>query len=125
MMTGPPHSQEDAFGTPPNVRKSRFFFDVREGSRITSDDEGLEFDGVDEAEREAAKAAAEIGRDRLPKGDAREVAIEVRNEQGQRVLTVTVSMHVDRWAPPPAASDGLTPVETAQAGVSGATKLFE
>ncbi len=60
----------------------RFYFDVREGSRFAPDEDGLEFDGLDHAEREAALAAAEIGRDRLPKGDAREITIEVRNEHG-------------------------------------------
>jgi hypothetical protein len=49
----------------------RYFFDTREGQKFTPDDEGLDFDSLDAAEREAACAAAEIGRDRLPKGDAR------------------------------------------------------
>ena len=81
----------------------RFYFDVREGASFIPDDEGLEFDSLDRAEREAAIGAAEIGRDRLPKGDARDVTIEVRNEHRQRVLTVNVSMQVERVAPPPAA----------------------
>lgn len=81
----------------------RFYFDVREGSNFVPDDEGLEFDGMDHAEREAAIAAAEIGRDRLPNGDARTVTVEVRNEPRQRVLTIMVSMSVDRVIPSPAA----------------------
>jgi hypothetical protein len=81
----------------------RFYFDVREGSRFMSDDDGLEFDELDQAEREAATAAAEIGRDRLPRGDAREVTIEVRNEHRQRVLTVTMSLNVERVVPSPVA----------------------
>ena len=81
----------------------RFYFDLREGSLFLPDDEGLEFPGLDEAEREAAEAAAEIGRDRLPKGDARDITIEVRNEHRQRVLTVTVSMQVERVVPSPVA----------------------
>jgi hypothetical protein len=36
-----------------------------------------------------------------PKGDAREVTVEVRNEHRQRVLTITVSMQVERVEPPP------------------------
>jgi hypothetical protein len=64
---------------------------------------GLELANLDRAEREAAHAAAEIGRDRLPSGDAREVTIEVRNEHRQRVLTITVSMHVERVVPSPVA----------------------
>jgi len=81
----------------------RFYFDLREGPRFIPDDEGLEFADLDAAEREAAEAAAEIGRDKLPKGGVRDVTVEVRNEHGQRVLTVTISMHIDRVAPPPLA----------------------
>ena len=103
----------------------RFYFDIREGTRFIPDNEGLEFDSLDAAEREAAEAAAQIGRDKLPKGGTRDITIEVRNEHGQRVLTVAISMHIDRVAPPPTAPGGLTPLDTAQAGLSGATKLFE
>jgi hypothetical protein len=80
----------------------RFYFDVREGASFTPDDEGLELDSLDAAEREAATAAADIGRDRLPKGDAREVTVEVTNEHRQRVLTVTISMEIHRVEPAPA-----------------------
>jgi len=86
----------------------RFYFDTREGSKFIPDDEGLEFPNLDAAEREAAEAAAEIGRDRLPSGDTRDVTVEVRNEHGQRVLTVRVSIEIDRVAPPPVAPGGLT-----------------
>jgi len=81
----------------------RFYFDVREGARFAPDDEGLEFPDLDAAERNAAEAAAEISRDLLPKGEARDVTIEVRNEHRQRVLTVTITMQVDRVHPPPLA----------------------
>ena len=79
----------------------RFYFDVREGAKFVPDDEGMEFPDLDAAEREAAVSAASIGRDLLPKGDAREVTIEVRDEHRQRVLTVTVSMHLARVHPSP------------------------
>jgi hypothetical protein len=79
----------------------RYYFDVREGALFTPDDQGQEFASLDAAERMAAEAAADIGRDRLPKGDSREVTVEVRNEHRQRVLTVTVSMVVHRVAPEP------------------------
>ena len=80
---------------------SRFYFDVREGASFIPDEEGLEFDSLDAAEQEAATAAAEIGRDRLPQGDSREITVEVRNEHRQRVLTVKVSMGIDRVEPSP------------------------
>jgi len=79
----------------------RFFFDVREGPRFVSDQEGMEFDTLSAAEYEAATTAAELGRDRLPKGDAREITVEVRNDQHQRMLTVTISMQVHRVTPEP------------------------
>jgi hypothetical protein len=84
----------------------RFYFDVREGPRFAPDDEGLEFDSLEAAELEAACAAAEIGRDRLPKGEARAVTVEVKNEHRQRVLRVKVSIEVDRVEPPPRLHDG-------------------
>ena len=102
----------------------RYYFDVREGPRLIPDLEGLEFDDLDAAEREAAEAAAAMGRDPLPKSGAREVTVEVRDEHGQRVRTVTVSMHVDRGAPPPIAPGGSTPSETSQAGIVAAAKLL-
>jgi hypothetical protein len=82
----------------------RYYFDVREGTLFAPDEEGLEFESLDAAEYEAACTAAEIGRDRLPGRDAREITLEVSNEHRQRVLTVTVSIRVDRVEPAPAAS---------------------
>jgi hypothetical protein len=79
----------------------RFYFDVHEEARFIPDDEGLELANLDRAEREAAKAAAEIGRDRLPSGDAREITIEVHNEHHRMVLAVMVSMRIKRVFPRP------------------------
>jgi hypothetical protein len=42
------------------------------------------------------RAQAEIGRDDLPNGKAREVTVEVRDEHGQQVLSVAVAMTVRR-----------------------------
>lgn len=79
----------------------RYYFDVREGALFTPDQDGVVFDSLDKAEHEAARAAAEIGRDRLPNGDSREIIVEVRNEHHQRVLTVTVSLEIHRVEPAP------------------------
>jgi hypothetical protein len=81
----------------------RFYFDVREGAKSVPDEEGLEFDSLDAAERESAESAAEIRLDRLPEGDAREVTVEVKNEHRKRVLTVTVSIEFHRVDPEPLA----------------------
>jgi hypothetical protein len=78
-----------------------FYFDIRQGLSFTADEEGMEFPDLDTAEREAAEAVAEIGRDRLPRGDARDITLEVCNEHRQRVLTVRLRMEIDRVDPPP------------------------
>ena len=66
---------------------------------MTPDNEGLEFGSLEAAEYEAARTAAEIGREDLPKGKARDVTVEVRDEHGQPVLNVTVAMTVRRMKP--------------------------
>jgi hypothetical protein len=72
--------------------------------RLIPDQDGMEFDTLDAAEREAVKAATEMGRDRLPKGDAREVTVEVKNEHHRRVLIVTVSIGIHRISSEPTKS---------------------
>jgi hypothetical protein len=84
-----------------DIAVPHFYFDVREGARFVPDEIGLEFDNLDAAERAAAETAAEIGRELLPKGDAREVTVELKNKHRQRVLTVTVSLEIHRVDPPP------------------------
>ena len=79
----------------------RFYFDVREGTKFTVDNEGREFDSLDAAGDEAASAATDIWPDLLPRSDPRAVTVEVRNEHGQWVLTVMVSMEIHRVEPQP------------------------
>ncbi|WP_036345915.1 hypothetical protein [Microvirga sp. BSC39] len=74
----------------------RFYFDVREDGEIIPDQEGLECESLDAAEHLAAVSAADIGRDLLPKGNAREITIEVKDGDGFLLVTVTVAMSVRR-----------------------------
>ena len=83
---------------------ARYYFDIRHGTDLLRDDEGAEFDSLDAAIRGTARSAAEIGTDRLARGDLSDVVIEIRDEHDQRVVTVTASMKVeqhDRSSPPP------------------------
>jgi hypothetical protein len=73
----------------------RYYFDVCEGASFIPDDEGFELDGPQVAERMAMRAAADMARDSLPKGNAGDLA-EVHDQDGKRVLTVTVAMRVER-----------------------------
>jgi hypothetical protein len=80
---------------------ARYYFDVLNGKQLVQDDEGSEFDSLDAAIQGAARSAAEIGTDRLARGDTSHVVLEVRDEQDQRVCTVTASMKIDRHDPSP------------------------
>jgi hypothetical protein len=75
---------------------ARYYFDVQNGKPLVRDDEGAEFDSLEAAVHAAARSAAEIGTSRLAKGDTSDVVIEVRDEQNQRVCTVTASMMIER-----------------------------
>jgi hypothetical protein len=55
----------------------RFYFDVREGARVSRDDVGLDLESLDIAQGEAIRAAADISRDSLPRGRASEVMVAV------------------------------------------------
>jgi hypothetical protein len=83
----------------------RYYFDIREGTKFIPDESGEEFDSLDGAEFMAARTGAEVGRGILPNRDARDITVEVRNEHRQRVLTVTLSMRIERVEPPPVAPD--------------------
>jgi hypothetical protein len=74
----------------------RSYFDTLEDGQVISDEDGLEFASLEAAEYEAARSAAEIGRDQLPKGVAPEITVRIRDEHGDQVLTVTVSMTICR-----------------------------
>ena len=74
----------------------RFYFNVREGPTFIDDQDGFDFPSLDEAEQEAIQAVVSMGKDRLPRGDTREVTVEVRDENQKRVLTVGVHLIIDR-----------------------------
>jgi hypothetical protein len=75
---------------------ARYFFDVHDGSDFQRDDEGTEFGSADAAVQAAIHSAAEIGTDRLARGDTSDVIIQVRDGHDRRMCTVTASMKIDR-----------------------------
>ena len=74
----------------------RFYFDVLDGDSFIRDDTGFQLESLDVAEDEAIRAAAEISRDSLPKRLSPELCVRVRDQHGQTVLSVAVSMTVRR-----------------------------
>ena len=95
MRTG--HSQEDAFGAPPDQpveAKVRYFFDVQDGALSFPDEDGTELCGNDEAAAEAARILVELAKGRLPHSKHRELTVCVRGERGA-VLKATLSFGVE------------------------------
>ncbi|EIM31185.1 DUF6894 family protein [Microvirga lotononidis] len=71
-----------------------FYFDVIEDEKVIRDDHGVEYPDLEAAESEAARSAAEIGHDRFTKGNAREITVQVKDENRYLLLTVSVVMTV-------------------------------
>jgi hypothetical protein len=78
---------------------ARYYLDIHDGEQLVRDDEGFEFDSPGAAMQAAARSATEIGTSKLAKGDTSAVIIEVRDQQDQRVVTVTASMTIE-WHDP-------------------------
>ena len=64
----------------------RYYFDSRDDDRFLRDEEGLEFDSIEEARDQATRALAEMARDVLPGSVRRELTIEVRDETREPLL---------------------------------------
>ncbi len=73
-----------------------FYFDVLNGDSLTRDYEGIDLKGLNAAEVMVVQAAAEIGHESLPKRRSLETCVRVRDEHGEAVLSVVVSMTVRR-----------------------------
>lgn len=74
----------------------QFYFDVSVGNDLISDDEGVQLESLDIAESKAVRAASEISHNSLPKRRISEVAVQVRDQDGEPVLSVAVSMSIHR-----------------------------
>jgi hypothetical protein len=83
-----------------------YYFDSHDGMRFTTDETGVELDGINAARQEAARRLAELAQEILPDDDRREVVIEVKDETGQRVLVAKLSVSIEATELP-----GSSPVE--------------
>ena len=83
-----------------------YHFESHDGMRFTTDETGVELDGINAARQEAARRLAELAQEILPDDDRREVVIEVKGETGQRVLVAKLSVSIEATELP-----GFSPVE--------------
>jgi hypothetical protein len=78
---------------------AHFYFDVFIGSTYSHDEVGCEIDNLHAAEIEALRSAGELAQDQLRKLQSptpEDVRVEVRDEHRQPLLTVTVSIRIER-----------------------------
>jgi len=68
-----------------------YFFDTRDDGAVIADPVGLEFPNVEAVKRQAAKSLAELARDVLPGVLRRVLAVDVRDESGDAVLTAELT----------------------------------
>jgi hypothetical protein len=73
----------------------RFFFDIADGPKSETDDEGLEFPDLKAARESALETLGEIARDELPDGDRRDFKISIRDESGQILLKALLALRVE------------------------------
>jgi hypothetical protein len=77
----------------------RFHFDLFMGSHVNLDEEGHEVASLQAAEIQAMRTAGELARDRLNMvrdANSEDIRVELRNEHQQPVLTVMVSIRIQR-----------------------------
>jgi uncharacterized protein DUF6894 len=65
-----------------------FFFDVRDGEKVTIDEQGLAFDEIEDARDAALLGLEEMAKDVLPGAVRRRVAIEVRKDETKEPFLV-------------------------------------
>jgi hypothetical protein len=78
---------------------ARFYFDLFLGSDFSRDEVGSEVGSLRAAEIEVMRTAADLTRDRLLRMQSAApdaIRIEMRDEHRQPVLTVTISVQVER-----------------------------
>ena len=77
----------------------RYYFDLRDGDEIISDEEGMELSSLAKVQEEAARSLAGIAQDAVcgsaSQGIGHHMAIEVRDDAGP-VLRATFTFAVER-----------------------------
>lgn len=82
-------------GAPPLRGMPRYFFDTYNGDNFIPDEAGIELEDIEAAKLAAQAALPEMARDKLPDGDQRVFIVSVRDEAGQVVLRVALSLVVE------------------------------
>jgi len=74
----------------------RFYFDLRENGSFTEDEEGTLVPDIDAAQKEAGRGINEMALHKLSDSGIRYMTIDVRDGNGDTVLSVTLTLDVKR-----------------------------
>ena len=72
----------------------RFYFDHRDGDEFARDEDGLEFDTLEQARDEATAALGDMAKDALPGLLRREMAVEVSDHERRPILRAALWFEV-------------------------------
>ena len=70
----------------------RFYFDIRDGAKLNTDEEGIDLPDLPAAKSEATHSLADLTRDIRPDGHDTDVSIEVR-QNGE--ILFRAGLHLD------------------------------
>jgi hypothetical protein len=70
----------------------RLFFDTYDGDFFAPDQEGQYLEGIEAAKLMAQEALPDMTEDKLPEGDQRVFIVSVRDEAGEVVLRVSLTL---------------------------------
>ncbi len=71
-----------------------YYFDTHDDKGVVRDDIGLEFDTLEQAKAEAARALVDIARDRVPGPDRLVFVVEVSDENKQPLLEARLMIEI-------------------------------
>jgi hypothetical protein len=81
----------------------RYFFDIYDDGHFASDSTGIELESIEAAKGMAKRTLPDIVKDEFRNGDRRDFIAIVKDEVGQDLLRVTLSLDVETLFQGPAA----------------------
>ncbi|ESW73073.1 hypothetical protein NKK52_15475 [Mesorhizobium sp. C277A] len=73
---------------------ARFFFDSGDGDLVFEDEIGVECAGLEEVRRAGFEGLVDLTRESLKSVDGQQLFIEVRDENGAKILRLSLSLRV-------------------------------
>ncbi|MEI9413715.1 MULTISPECIES: hypothetical protein [unclassified Mesorhizobium] len=73
---------------------ARFFFDSGDRDLVLQDEIGVECAGIEEVRRVGFEGLVDLSRDELKSIDGQQLFVEVRDENGEKVLRLSLSLDI-------------------------------